>query len=124
MVHSYEPARRLGTILGAAVVQAYEEALKRDPRRPGAWFGLAKIYQKEGKFEEALRAVEETLKVVPESDKGHYLRGQLLLKLGRKEEGLAEFASAKKLMDADLDNDREKWSDKAISSPELTQGKN
>jgi hypothetical protein len=28
------------------------------------------------------------------------------------------------LMDADLDKDREKWSDKAISSPELTQGKN
>src|SRR5436309_2540782 len=26
MEHSYEPARRLGTILGAAVVQAYEEA--------------------------------------------------------------------------------------------------
>jgi hypothetical protein len=52
------------------------------------------------------------------------LRGQLLLKLGRKEEAAAEFASAKKLMNADLDKDRGKWSDKTISSPELTQGKN
>jgi len=52
------------------------------------------------------------------------LRGQLLLKLGRKEEAQREFASAKKLMDADLDKDREKWSDKMISSPELTSGKN
>jgi tetratricopeptide (TPR) repeat protein len=105
-------------------VEAYREALKRDPRRPGAWFGLAKIYQKEGKLEEALRAVDETLKVVPESDKGHYLRGQLLSKLGKKEEAAVEFARAKKLMDADLDKDREKWNDKTISSPELTQGKN
>jgi tetratricopeptide (TPR) repeat protein len=104
--------------------EAYRKALKRDPRRPGAWFGLAKIYQKQGKYEEAMRAVEETLKVVPESDKGHYLRGQLLAKLGRREEASAEFARAKKLMDADLDKDREKWSDKAISSPELTSGKN
>jgi tetratricopeptide (TPR) repeat protein len=104
--------------------QAYREALKRDPRRPGAWFGLAKIYQKQGKYAEALQAVEETLKVVPGSDKAHYLRGQLLLKLGRKEEATAEFASARKLMDADLDKDREKWSDKTISSPELTGGKN
>jgi len=63
--------------------------LKRDSRRPGAWFGLAKIYQKEGKYEEALQAVGETLKVVPASDKAHYLRGQLLLKLGRKEEAQA-----------------------------------
>jgi len=98
--------------------------LKRDPSRPGAWFGLAKIYQKQEKYEEALQAVGETLKVVPESDKAHYLRGQLLLKVGRKEEAQAEFASAKKLMNADLDKDREKWSDKTIPSPELTQGKN
>jgi len=104
--------------------QAYREALKRDPRRPGAWFGMAKIYQKEGKYQEALQAVEETLKVVPGSDKGHYLRGQLLLKLRRKEEAGAEFARAKKLMDADLDKDREKWSDTTISSPELTHEKN
>ena len=84
---------------------------------------MAKIYQKQGKYEEALKAVGETLKVVPGSDKAHYLRGQLLQKLGRKEEASAEFASAKKLMDADLDQDREKWSDKAISSPELTHEK-
>jgi predicted RNA polymerase sigma factor len=71
-----------------------------------------------------LKAVGETLKAVPESDKAHYLRGQLLQKLGRKEEAAAEFASAKKLMNADLDKDREKWNDKAISSPELTSGKN
>jgi len=44
--------------------------------------------------------------------------------LGRREEAAAEFARAKKLLDADLDKDREKWGDKAVASPELTQGQN
>ena len=104
--------------------RAYLEVLKRDPQRPGAWFGLAKIYQEQGKYEEALRAVGETLKVVPESDKAHYLRGQLLQKLGKTEEARAEFAAAKKLMNADLDKDREKWGDRQVASPEVTGEKN
>ena len=68
--------------------------------------------------------MEETLKVVPESDKAHYLRAQLLQKLDRKEEAKAEFATAKKLMDADLDKDREKWGEKQVASPEVTTGPN
>ena len=104
--------------------RAYKEVLKRDPHRPGAWFGLAKIYQRQEKYEEALQAVEETLKVVPESDKAHYLRAQLLQKLGRREEASAEFARAKKLMDADLDKDREKWGDKQVASPEVMNAPN
>jgi len=70
------------------------------------------------------QAVGETLKVVPASDKHITCGGNCCLKLGRKEEAQREVASAKKLMDADLDKDREKWSDKTISSPELTSGKN
>jgi len=105
----------------AEAERAFREVLKRDPQRPGAWFGLAKIYQAQGKYEEALKAVDETLKVVPESDKAHYLRAQLLQKLDRKDEARAEFAAAKKLMDADLDKDREKWRDKQVASPEVTR---
>ena len=66
----------------------------------------------------------ETLKVVPESDKAHYLRGQLLQKLGKTEEAKAEFAAAKNLMNADLDKDREQWGDRQMASPELTREKN
>ena len=57
---------------------------------------------------------------MPESGKAHYLRAQLLQKLGRKQEASGEFASAKKLMNADLDKDREKWKDKLVASPEVT----
>ena len=101
--------------------RAYREVLKRDPQRPGAWFGLAKIYQQQGKYQQGLKAVDETLKVVPESDKAHYLRAQLLQKLDRNDEAKGEFATAKKLMDADLDKDRERWGEKQIASPEVTR---
>ncbi len=47
------------------------------------------------------------------------MRAQLLQKLGRKEAARAEFATAKRLMDADLDKDREKWKDKQVASPEV-----
>jgi len=106
----------------AKAEQAFRESLKRDPLRPGAWFGLAKLYQEQGKYEEALRAVDETLRTVPESDKAHYLRAQLLQKLGRKEEARGEFATAKRLMVADLDKDRENWEEKQVASPEVNRG--
>lgn len=86
----------------------FREALKRDPHRSGAWFGLAKLYQEQGKPEQALRAIDEAVKLVPKSERVRFLRGQILQRLGRTEEAKVEFATAKKLMNEGLQEDRER----------------
>jgi len=82
---------------------------------------LGKIYSARGDYKEALGALDKALKIVPESQKVHFLRGQVLQKLGRTEEAKAEFATAKKLMDAGLNKHREEMEEKLVPSPELQQ---
>jgi hypothetical protein len=47
------------------------------------------------------------------------LRGQVLLKLGRKEEGQAELAEGKKGFDKVLDKDKEKIDEQRVPNPEI-----
>jgi tetratricopeptide (TPR) repeat protein len=103
---------------------AFKEALKREPGRSGAWFGLAKIYSQRGNYPEALKALDEALKIVPESGKVHFVRGQVLQRLDRREESKAEFALAKKLLDRKLTKDRENLDELLGPNPELKQGPN
>jgi tetratricopeptide (TPR) repeat protein len=100
---------------------AFEDALKRDPHRAGALFGLGQIYQRQEKYELALKKMDEALLIVPESGKIHFVRAQLLQKLGRRDESKAEFQKAKTLMDAGVSKDRDEWGEKMLPSPELRQ---
>ena len=104
--------------------RAFRETLKRDPHRSGAWFGLAKIYEGRQEYGEALEAVDESIKIVPDSRKVHFLRAQILQRLGRTEEAKTEFATAKKLMDKGLEEDREKMERLAVPIPGLTETPN
>jgi Flp pilus assembly protein TadD len=98
--------------------------LERDPKRSGAWFGLAKIYQSQGNYAEALKAIDQSVKIVPDEGKVRFVRGQILQKMGRTEDARAEFATAKKLMDAGLNKNREEMDERMVPSPELTQDPN
>lgn len=103
---------------------AFKEALKLEPRRSGVWFGLAKIYNERGNYHEALKALDEALTIVPESGKVHFVRGQVLQRLDRRDESKAEFALAKKFLDKNLTKDRENLDEFLVPSPELKQGLN
>ena len=85
---------------------------------------MAKIYEKQEHLEAALKALDEALKVVPDSGKVHAVRGQVLQRLGLTEQAKAEFATAKRLMDEGLEKDREEWGEKMVPSPELKQTPN
>ena len=74
-----------------AAEQAYREALKRDPHRPGAWFGLAKIYQKQGKYEEALKAVRRDAEGGAGKRQGALSARAIAAETGTAEEAQAEF---------------------------------
>ncbi len=99
----------------------YREALRRDSRLVNSRLGLAKIYQRQKKFAPALVESSAAVKLDPARTDAHYVRGQILLRLGRKEEAKKELEAA-----VNVDNQhraaREKQMDNGtVPSPELLQ---
>ena len=70
--------------------KSYREALKRDARRVDSHLGLAKIDRREQKFAAALAEADAAVNIDPDRPDVHYVRGQILLRLGRKKEAQKE----------------------------------
>jgi tetratricopeptide (TPR) repeat protein len=105
-----------------AAEKNYLEALRRDPRLVNSYVGLTKIYQREQKYSQALKAIDAAGKLDPRRTDLHYLRGQVLIHLGRKEEGKKELESAVRI-DNERRAEREKQVGNGVPSPELLQDK-
>jgi len=91
--------------------KSYREALRREPGLVSSHLGLARIYQRQQKYAEALAQADQAIKFDPERTEAHYMRGQALLRLGRKEEAKKELAAA-------AGNPKK---ENAVPSPELTR---
>ncbi|MBZ5678849.1 MAG: tetratricopeptide repeat protein [Acidobacteriia bacterium] len=101
--------------------KSYREALKRDSRLVNSLVGLAKACQREEKYQQALLAIDSAAKLDPGRTDIHYVRGQVLQHLGRKEEGRKELETAVRI-DNERRTEHEKLVEKSIvPSPELTQ---
>jgi tetratricopeptide (TPR) repeat protein len=101
--------------------KSYREALRRDPRLVNSYVGLAKIYQREEKHQQALGAIDSAGKLDPGRTDIHYLRGQVLIHMGRKDEGKKELETSVR-----LDNERRaarqtQVESGALPSPELLE---
>ena len=101
--------------------KSYREALRRDSRLVNSYVGLAKAYQRQEKYQQALSAIDSAGKLDPGRTDIHYLRGQVLMHLGRKEEGKKELEASVR-----LDNERRAEREKQVEtgtvpSPELLQ---
>jgi tetratricopeptide (TPR) repeat protein len=99
----------------------YREALRRDPRLLNSYVGLAKAYQRQEKYQRALSAIDSAGKLDPGRADIHYVRGQVLIHLGRKEEGKKELEAAVR-----IENERRAERQKQVESgpvpaPELLQ---
>jgi tetratricopeptide (TPR) repeat protein len=86
-----------------------------------SYVGLAKIYQRTQEYEEALGAIDSAGKLDPGRTDIHYVRGQILLHMGRKEEGRKELETSVR-----IDNERRAERQKQVEtgtvpSPELLQ---
>jgi Tfp pilus assembly protein PilF len=68
----------------------YRAALRLDPRLVNSHLGLAKIQQHREKYALALAEIDAAAKLDPARTDVHYIRGQVLLHLGRKEEAKKE----------------------------------
>jgi tetratricopeptide (TPR) repeat protein len=99
----------------------YREALRRNPQLINPYLGLTKIYQREEKYQQALNAIDAAGKLDPGRTDIHYLRGQVLIHMGRKEEGKKELETSVR-----IDNERRAARQKQVEagvvpSPELLQ---
>ena len=101
--------------------KSFREALQRDAKRPTSYFGLAKIHQRKEKYREALGDIDDALRLAPESQSVHYVRAQILTKLGRREEAQAELATVKKMLESRDAKDMESFGEDRVPNPELTK---
>ncbi len=99
----------------------YREALRLDPRMVNSRLGLAKIYEREAKYPQALDSIDAANALDPQRTDIHYIRGQVLIHMGRKEEGKKELETSVR-----IDNERRAEREKQVESgtlpsPELLQ---
>jgi Flp pilus assembly protein TadD len=101
----------------------FNEALRHNPRMPGSLFGLAKIHVRQDKYQQALPEIDRAVRLAPESQNVHFLRGRILMKLGRREAAQKEMAAAKKLIDTSHDKEKEPGAmdEDRVRNPELAQ---
>jgi tetratricopeptide (TPR) repeat protein len=101
--------------------RSYHEALRRDPRLVNSYIGLAKTYQREQKYPQALTAIGSAGRLDPNRTDIHYLKGQVLIHMGRKEEGKKELDASVRI-DNEHRAERQKQVESGIvPSPELLQ---
>jgi predicted Zn-dependent protease len=77
------------------------------------------VYQRQEQYEKALSELAVAGKLDPSSSRIHYLRGQILLKMGRKEEGKKELDASVAMSSAHRDQRQKELEGEAIPNPEL-----
>ena len=105
----------------AAAEKNYREALKLEPTMLTPHLGLAKVYQRQAHYEKALTELDAARKLDPQSSRIHYLRGQALLKLGRKDEAKKELDTSVQMSSANREKREKELQGGSLPSPELTQ---
>ena len=93
---------KLGMILleqgrAGEAASEFQAALEAQPGFADAHFGMAKALFHEGKSEEALRQVEQSIGIDSRRKQAHFLRYQILKKLGREADAATELAKFKEL---------------------------
>jgi len=101
--------------------KAFHDALKQEPRLPASLIELAKIDLRRGETGKALKAADRALKLAPEAQGGHLVRGQALQRAGRKEEAKAEFEAARKLLAEGVQRDRTLTNHETVPDPDLAR---
>jgi clan AA aspartic protease (TIGR02281 family) len=88
----------------------YKRYIALDNQVDGAWCGLARIEQYQGKTGEAIKTLREGIEVDPNSAAMHYELGLLLADQNKKPEAIAELKKS-----IDLDPSTAEWTSEIIS---------
>ena len=101
--------------------KCFHEALKRNAGMVEAQIGLAKAYFGEGQYKQALASIDEALRRGSNAQSAHYLRGKILTKLGRREEGQKEMVMASRMGDAAEGKEQDAFDENRVPNPELAE---
>jgi tetratricopeptide (TPR) repeat protein len=104
----------------AKAEENFREALRRDSHLASSYFGLARIYQHQQKFEQALGAVNSAEKIDSNNPNYRNLKGQILIRMGRAKEGQEELAEATTLMNASRERRQNELLGGDLPQPELS----
>jgi len=99
----------------------YRQALKLDSRLVGAHLGLAKIEEQRRNHRAALPELDEVIRLDPGNASARYLRGQVLVRMGRQKEGRAELAAATQMLNQQRAARQKELEGEKAPSPELAR---
>ncbi len=101
--------------------QNYRLAVKLDPRLVSARMGLAKIEERQKNYRAALTQLDEVIRQDAGDASARYLRGQVLVRMGREKEGREELATATKMLNQQRSARQKELEGERAPSPELAR---
>ena len=84
-----------------AAIKYFQEAIKLDPKRSGAYFEQGISYGQLGEFDKAMPLIDRAIKMEPQNGMYVYGRGRVYMLAGDEEKALADFKKAAELDDED-----------------------
>jgi tetratricopeptide (TPR) repeat protein len=120
---SYEQLGSVETTTGNEdeAAKNYRHALKLDPQRINSHMGLAKIEEHRRHYAAALSELDQVIRLDGGNASARYLRGQVLMRLGREKEGRAELAAATKMLNEQRAARHKELEGETVPSPELAR---
>src|ERR1700692_1933044 len=120
---SYEQLGNLESTVGNddEAAKNYRSALKLDPQLISSHMGLAKIEEHRRHYAGALSELDQIIRLETGNASAHYLRGQVLTRMGREKEGREELTSATRLLNEQRAARHKELEGETIPSPELAQ---
>jgi tetratricopeptide (TPR) repeat protein len=100
--------------------KSYLAALKLDKGMQNSRLGLAKIYDREHRYRDALSQLDAAATLDPQNYSVRYLRGQILVRSGQRVQGQVELAAATKIMNSQRAKRQHELEGGALPHPELT----
>jgi tetratricopeptide (TPR) repeat protein len=99
----------------------FSRAVKLDPGLLESRMGLAIVEERKKQYSAALAQLDELIRLDKDAANARYLRGQVLLHMGREKEGREELASATKLLNVQREARHRELEGETVPSPELTR---
>jgi tetratricopeptide (TPR) repeat protein len=99
----------------------FGRAVKLDSQLVESRMGLAKIEEQKKEYPAALTQLNEIIRLEKDNASAHYLRGQVLLHMGREKEGREELAVATKMLNEQRAARHKELEGEPVASPELAR---
>ena len=124
--YSYEQLGGLEATIGNEdeAAKNYRAALKIDPKLINSSMGLAKIEQHQQHYADALNDLDRVIALDGGNAAARYLRGQVLMRMGREKEGREELVAATKMLNEQRAARHKELEGQTVPSPEVAREPN